>query len=53
MGFKLFASFEVNYSTKQIKIIPILNLVAYIWILFDSEKQGLHDKIANTFVVRE
>jgi len=36
-----------------IKIIPILNLVAYIWILFDSEKQGLHDKIANTFVVRE
>lgn len=36
-----------------IKIIPLLNLVAYIWILFNPEKQGLHDKIANTFVVKE
>ncbi|MDY1590845.1 MAG: RDD family protein [Methanofastidiosum sp.] len=36
-----------------IKMIPLLNLVAYIWILFDAEKQGLHDKIANTFVVKE
>ncbi|KYC45644.1 MAG: RDD family protein [Candidatus Methanofastidiosum methylothiophilum] len=36
-----------------IKAIPILNLVAYIFILFDSQKQGLHDKIANTFVVKE
>ncbi len=36
-----------------IKTIPILNLVSYIWILFDAEKQGLHDKIANTFVVKE
>ena len=36
-----------------IKSIPILNIIAYIWILFDAEKQGLHDKIANTFVVKE
>jgi len=36
-----------------IKIIPVLNIIAYIWILFDAEKQGLHDKIANTFVVKE
>ncbi|NYT03289.1 MAG: hypothetical protein GKC00_01130 [Candidatus Methanofastidiosa archaeon] len=36
-----------------IKTIPLLNIVAYIWILFDAEKQGLHDKIANTFVVKE
>ena len=36
-----------------IKIIPLLNLISYIWVLFDSEKQGLHGKISNTFVVKE
>ncbi len=35
-----------------IKIIPILGQISYIWIIFDSQKQGLHDKIANTFVVK-
>lgn len=30
--------------------IPLL--LGYIWILFDSKKQGWHDKIANTYVVK-
>lgn len=27
--------------------------IGYILVLFDKQKQGLHDKIANTFVIRE
>ncbi|QQS43511.1 RDD family protein [Candidatus Roizmanbacteria bacterium] len=30
--------------------IPLL--LGYIWILFDGKKQGWHDKIANTYVVK-
>jgi len=26
--------------------------LGYIWIVFDSKKQGWHDKIANTYVVK-
>lgn len=26
--------------------------IGYIWVIFDSRKQGLHDKIANTFVIK-
>ncbi len=28
-------------------------LLGYIWIIIDKEKQGWHDKIANTYVVKE
>ncbi len=31
---------------------PIWLLVATIWILFDDHNQGLHDKIAETYVVK-
>lgn len=27
--------------------------IGYILVLFDKQKQGLHDKIANTFVIKE
>ena len=30
--------------------IPLL--LGYIWILFDGKKQGWHDKIASTYVVK-
>lgn len=36
------------------KILSALILgIGYIMIIFDSRKQGLHDKIADTFVVRQ
>jgi uncharacterized RDD family membrane protein YckC len=28
-------------------------LLGYLWILFDRERQGWHDKLANTYVVQE
>jgi uncharacterized RDD family membrane protein YckC len=31
----------------------IVLLLGFIWIAFDSRKQGLHDKIANTVVIRK
>jgi uncharacterized RDD family membrane protein YckC len=30
----------------------IVLLLGYIWILFDKDKQGWHDKIAGTYVVK-
>lgn len=37
-------------------LIPIIGflfmLLAYLWIVWDRERQGLHDKAANTYVVR-
>lgn len=30
----------------------VVALIAIIWILFDDQRQGLHDKVAKTFVVR-
>jgi uncharacterized RDD family membrane protein YckC len=31
----------------------ILFLLGFIWIAFDKRKQGLHDKIANTLVIKK
>ena len=28
-------------------------LLGFLWIIFDKKKQGLHDKIARTLVIRE
>jgi uncharacterized RDD family membrane protein YckC len=28
-------------------------LLGYLWIVFDRERQGWHDKLANTYVVQE
>ena len=34
-------------------IVSVLTLfVGFIWIAFDSRKQGIHDKIADTYVVK-
>ena len=30
----------------------VVALIAIIWILFDDRRQGLHDKVAKTFVVK-
>ncbi|MCY4474815.1 MAG: RDD family protein [Chloroflexi bacterium] len=33
-------------------VSAIILLLGYIWILFDGKRQGWHDKIANTYVVK-
>ena len=34
-------------------IVSVLTLfIGFIWIAFDSHKQGIHDKIADTYVVK-
>ena len=33
-------------------ISSIILLLGYIWILFDGQRQGWHDKIASTYVVK-
>lgn len=48
----------IGYGTAVIRwigkiISAVVLLLGFIWILFDKEKQGWHDKIANTFVVKQ
>ncbi|MFH2020076.1 MAG: RDD family protein [archaeon] len=48
---------SINLSTSLLRYVGFLvsNIlfgIGFIWILFDKEKQGLHDKIAATYVVR-
>ena len=31
----------------------IVLLIGYIWVAFNKDKQGWHDKIASTYVVRK
>ena len=33
-------------------VSAIILLLGYIWILFDGQRQGWHDKIASTYVVK-
>lgn len=33
-------------------VSSIIILLGYIWILFDGQRQGWHDKIASTYVVK-
>ena len=33
-------------------VSSIILLLGYIWILFDGQRQGWHDKIASTYVVK-
>ena len=33
-------------------VSAIVLLIGFIWILFDKDKQGWHDKIAGTYVVK-
>jgi uncharacterized RDD family membrane protein YckC len=33
-------------------IVPLGSLLVYLWMLWDPMKQGLHDKVATTIVVR-
>jgi len=33
-------------------VSTITLLIGFIWIAFDERKQGLHDKIADTYVVK-
>jgi uncharacterized RDD family membrane protein YckC len=39
----------VRYLSKYLSTFVLL--LGYIWIIFDSRKQGWHDKIAGTFVI--
>jgi uncharacterized RDD family membrane protein YckC len=34
------------------KILSCILYIGYIMIAFDSKKQGLHDKLASTYVVK-
>jgi uncharacterized RDD family membrane protein YckC len=40
----------VRYVGLVIAVIPLL--IGIIWVAFDANKQGWHDKIAGTYVVR-
>ena len=33
-------------------VSSVIILLGYIWILFDGQRQGWHDKIASTYVVK-
>jgi uncharacterized RDD family membrane protein YckC len=39
-------------SVSTLAPIGILGLVDYLWMLWDAQKQTLHDKVAGTIVVR-
>lgn len=40
----------LRYVGYFISAIPLL--LGYIWVLFDEKKQGWHDKLANTYVIK-
>ncbi len=40
----------IRYISKWVSIIPLA--LGYIWVLFDKKRQGWHDKIAKTYVVK-
>jgi uncharacterized RDD family membrane protein YckC len=42
--------FIIRYIAYYISAIPLL--LGFIWIAFDQRKQGWHDKIANTVVIK-
>ena len=33
-------------------IAPFTFFIIFIWIVFDRQKQGIHDKFANSYVVK-
>jgi len=35
------------------EISGVVLFLGYLWILIDKKKQGWHDKIARTYVVKE
>jgi uncharacterized RDD family membrane protein YckC len=48
---------RINFSKALLRnlskiISGIVLMIGYLMILFDSKKQGLHDKIADTYVVK-
>src|SRR3954447_25724994 len=47
----------IDYSRAFIRslgriVASIVCLLGYLWVIWDKEKQGWHDKIATTYVVR-
>ncbi len=43
--------FWVKYLGYYLSAIPLL--LGFVWVAFDKRKQGFHDKLAGTFVVRD
>jgi predicted Zn finger-like uncharacterized protein len=49
---------EISYGRAALREVPgkflsgILLGIGYLMVAFDSKKQGLHDKIANTYVIK-
>ncbi|HLA48407.1 MAG TPA: RDD family protein, partial [Nitrospinota bacterium] len=41
----------IRYIGYIISEIPLF--LGFLWIVFDKDKQGWHDKIAGTFVVKQ
>jgi uncharacterized RDD family membrane protein YckC len=39
-----------RYFAYYVSILPLM--LGFIWVAFDARKQGWHDKLANTVVVR-
>jgi len=44
--------FYVAYLGPLLSIINLLIIVGLVWVAFDRRKQGVHDKIADTYVVK-
>ena len=41
-----------KYIPSFIPIVNFIWLLSYVWIIFDANRQGWHDKIASTYVVK-
>jgi uncharacterized RDD family membrane protein YckC len=39
-----------RYFAYYVSILPLM--LGFVWVAFDPRKQGFHDKLANTVVVR-
>ena len=42
---------NVRYFAKFLSIVPLM--IGYIFVLFTPQKQALHDKIADTFIIKK
>ena len=49
---------QINYGRAALRevlgkfISSVLLCIGYLMVAFDSQKQGLHDKIADTYVIK-
>ena len=51
LGHPPFGRLVLRYFGYYVSILPLL--LGFIWVAFDKRKQGFHDKIARTLVVKQ